>query len=158
MVISWLLYFYLFDSHARDFNGMPDPNGTAVVMKFNNALELEQYLYCLSIKLHANLYEIVPVKVNKSTTAQQILSKGTKDQQYHNCSPENKGDKGATLQEESQKANECKKRWKANETDLQRQNRLERDRLHKKLKRSQETDYEKQIRLEKNRLYKSKRR
>ncbi len=42
--------FYLFDSHARDYSGMSDPNGTAVVMKFTNILELEQYLYCLSVK------------------------------------------------------------------------------------------------------------
>ena len=138
-------YFYLFDSHARDFNGMPNPNGTAVVMKFINTLELEQYLYYLSIKLHANLYEIVAVQVNKSTTAKQILSNCTKDQEYQkNFSMENKGDKQAGLQKESQKGNECKKRKKANETDLQNQNRLERDRLYKKQKRSEETDYEKQ--------------
>jgi hypothetical protein len=31
-------FFYLFDSHARDSSGMPDPNGTAVVMKFVNIL------------------------------------------------------------------------------------------------------------------------
>ena len=29
-------FFYLFDSHARDSSSMPDPNGTAVVMKFAN--------------------------------------------------------------------------------------------------------------------------
>ena len=57
-------FFYLFDSHARDSNGMPDPNGTAVVMKFVNILELEQYLYSLSMTLHANLFEIVPVRLN----------------------------------------------------------------------------------------------
>ena len=34
-------FFYLIDSHARDLNGMPNPNGTAVVMKFANILELE---------------------------------------------------------------------------------------------------------------------
>ena len=38
-------FFYLFDSHARDSSGMPDPNGTAVVMKFTNIPELEQYVY-----------------------------------------------------------------------------------------------------------------
>ena len=57
-------FFYLFDSHARDSSGMPDPNGTAVVMKFANILELEQYLYSLSMLLHANLFEIVPVRLN----------------------------------------------------------------------------------------------
>lgn len=57
--------FYLFHSHARDYSGMPDPNGTAVVMEFTYILELELYLYCLSLKLHTNSYEIVPVQVNK---------------------------------------------------------------------------------------------
>jgi hypothetical protein len=56
--------FFLFDSHARDSSGMPDPNGTAVVMKFTNILELEQYLYSLSIELHTNSFEIVPVQFN----------------------------------------------------------------------------------------------
>ena len=40
-------FFYLFDSLARDLSGMPDPNDTAVVMKFTNIPELEQYLYYL---------------------------------------------------------------------------------------------------------------
>ncbi len=56
--------FYLFDSHARDFCGMPDPNGTAVVMKFTDNHGLEQHLYSLSIKLHSNIFEIVPVQFN----------------------------------------------------------------------------------------------
>jgi hypothetical protein len=63
-------FFYLFDSHARDSNGMPDPNGT-VVMKFANILELEQYLYSLSMTLHANLFEIVPVRLNVCNDAEQ---------------------------------------------------------------------------------------
>ena len=40
-------FFYLFDSHARHCSGMPDPNATAVVMKFTNIPELEQCLYYL---------------------------------------------------------------------------------------------------------------
>ena len=62
---------YLFESHARDFSGMPDPNGTAVVMKFTDILELEQYLYCLSMKLHTNSFEIVPVQLNKCNVSEQ---------------------------------------------------------------------------------------
>jgi hypothetical protein len=39
-----------------------DSNGTAVVIKFTNILGLEQYLYSLSIELHANSFsEIVSV-------------------------------------------------------------------------------------------------
>ena len=38
-IIKQTDFFYLFDSHARDMSGMPDPNGTAV-MRFTNILEL----------------------------------------------------------------------------------------------------------------------
>ena len=40
-------FFHLIDSHARDLNGMPNLNGTAVVMKFTNILELKQYILVL---------------------------------------------------------------------------------------------------------------
>jgi hypothetical protein len=53
--------FYLFDSHARDLNGMPNPNGTAIVMKFTSILDMEQHLSSLSISLHVNLFELVAV-------------------------------------------------------------------------------------------------
>ena len=38
---------YLFDSRSRNGFGMPDPNGTAVVMEFANVFMLEQHLYSL---------------------------------------------------------------------------------------------------------------
>ena len=63
-LIKQSIFFCLFDSHARDSSGMPDPNGTAVIMKFTNILELEQYLYSLSITLRANVFEIVPVQLS----------------------------------------------------------------------------------------------
>ena len=49
-IIKQLNYFYIFDSHARDLNGMPDPNGTAIVITFSNILDLEKFLYSLSKK------------------------------------------------------------------------------------------------------------
>jgi hypothetical protein len=67
-------FFYLFDSHARDSSGMPDPNGTAVVMKFVNIRDLEQYLYSVSMTLHANLFEIVPVRLNLCKASEQKVS------------------------------------------------------------------------------------
>ena len=75
-------FFYLFDSHARDSCGMPDPNGTAVVMKFNVVLiELEQHLFCLTTKLHTNLFEIVPVQLNKREVSPK-RTKCVKAQEY----------------------------------------------------------------------------
>ena len=55
-------YFYVFDSHARDLNGMPDPNGTAVVI-ICRCFVARKFLYSLSRKLHVNLFEVVPMYV-----------------------------------------------------------------------------------------------
>ena len=88
---------------------MPDPNnGTAVVMKFVNILELEQYLYSLSMTLHDNLFEIVPVQLNICKASEQ-KSKCVKDLVYvqkKRLLVENEGDKQARLK----KASEYKKR------------------------------------------------
>ena len=140
-------FFYLFDSHARDSNGMPDPNGTAVVMKFANILELEQYLYSLSMTLHANLFEIVPVRLNVCNATEQ-KNDCVKDQecvQKKRLLVENEGDKQARLK----KASEYNKIKQLKETDKERQIRLQKASVYKKRKQSEETDSEKQIRLEK---------
>ena len=140
-------FFYLFDSHARDSTGMPGPNGTAVVMKFVNILELEQYLYSVSVTLHANLFEIVPVQLNICKASEQ-KSKCVKDQEYvlkKRLLIENEGDKQARLK----KASEYKKRKQSEETDSERQIRLQKLSESIKQKRSEETDSEQQIRLQK---------
>ena len=64
-LIKHLECFYLIDSLGRNVLGMPDHNGTAVVMKFANILDVEQYLYALSDALHSNLFEIVPVQLKE---------------------------------------------------------------------------------------------
>ena len=118
-------FFYLFDSHARDSNGMPDPNGTAVVMKFANILELEQYLYSLSMTLHANLFEIVPVRLNVCNAAEQ-KNACVKDQEYvqkKRLLVENEGDK---------QARQYNKRKQLKETDKERQIRLPKASVYKK--------------------------
>ena len=52
----------MFDSHARNVCGMPDLNGTAVVMKLVNFCHLEQYLHSLSLELSSELFEVVPLQ------------------------------------------------------------------------------------------------
>ncbi|CAB3993337.1 Hypothetical predicted protein [Paramuricea clavata] len=174
-------FFYLFDSHARDSSGMPDPNGTAVVMKFANILGLEQYLYSLSMTLHANSFEIVPVQLNKHVCkASEQKSKCLKDRenvQKKRLSAETEGAKQARLTKASeykkrkqsqetdseqqirlQKLSESKKRMQSEETDANRQIRLQKDCEYRKRKRSEETDTNRQIRLEKDRLYKKQKR
>ena len=76
----------------------PDPNGTAVVMKFANILGLEQYLYSLSMTLYANSFEIVPVQLNIKHVrkASKQKSKCVKDREYvqkKRLSVETEGDK-----------------------------------------------------------------
>ena len=52
------------DPHARDLNGMLNPNGTAIVIKFTSILDMEQCLSSLSISLHVNLFELVAVQLH----------------------------------------------------------------------------------------------
>ena len=116
--------FFLFDSHARDSKGMPNPNGTAVVMKFNDILDLEQHLCFLSIELHTNLFEIVPVQL---------------------IAPETNSERKSRLC----KARQSKKQKRLEENDHNRHIRLQKDSESKKRKRSEEIDSDKQIRLQK---------
>ena len=118
-------YFYLCDSHARDLHGMPDPNGTAVVMKFKSILDLEQYLYSVSTELHTNLFEIVLLQLNKHT-ASKTIAKCIRDKEYQKTrrSLETKGTKIASLQ----KAVDYKKSRQSEETDSKKQSRLKKHR------------------------------
>ncbi len=147
--------FYVFDSHARDSYGMPDPNGTAVVMKFCNIHELEQYLYCLSIELHSNIFEVVPEQLNICKASKQ-KTKHVNDQEYQNkrLSVETEGATQARLS----KASQYKKRKQSEETNSERQIRLQKERESKKRKQSEETDSERQVRLQKERESKKRKR
>ena len=170
-------FFYLIDSHARDLNGMPNPNGTAVVMKFANILELEQYLYCLAVALNTNLFEIVPLHLHKCGAQQKAKCAKDQDYQKKRRSVENELDKQLRLKNANvykkrqqlneidsdrqirlHKVSESMKRKRSEESDNERQIRLEKDRVSKKSKRSEQTDNERQIRLEKDNLSKKSKR
>ena len=56
-LMKFLDSFYVFDSHARNCSGMPDPNGTAVIMKCS-----VEYLCDLAFELNTNILEVVPVE------------------------------------------------------------------------------------------------
>ncbi len=53
------------DPYARDLNGMLNPNGTAIVIKFTSILDIEQCFTSLFISLHVNLFELVAVQLSK---------------------------------------------------------------------------------------------
>ena len=132
-LIKGLDYFYLFDPHARNCNGMPDPNGTAVVMKCDDLIELEQYLCSLSSELRTNLFEIVPVELHVN--------------QFCNNLEEAESEKHSRLEKDKK----YQKRKRSEETEIEKQTRLENIRKSQKRRRSAETDSEKQARLEKAR-------
>ena len=136
--------FYLFDSHARDSNGIPHPTGTAVVMKFKNVVNLEQHLYSLSMNLHVNAFEIVTVHLQVCTPPQQRSTKNLEYQEKRR-SNENKCEKKIRLR----KANEYKKLKLSKETDSQKQLRLLNKSSYTNKQRSHETDIQRQIRLQK---------
>ena len=54
--------FHVFDSHGRDEHGMPNPNGIAVVMSYENIDDLEYHLHSLSCLSNRNAFEITPVE------------------------------------------------------------------------------------------------
>ncbi len=126
-------FFYLFDSHARNYNGMPDANGTAVVMTFKNITDLEQYLHFLSRELNTNLFEISPIQLHVNICeGSKGRARLEKDSKYH---------KTVRLQESPcerenrlQKMTEAKKRKLLMETDCEKKPRLNKDRESKKKK------------------------
>ena len=126
--------FYLFDPHARNANGMPAPNGTAVVMKYSGLSELEQYLCSLSNELNTNLFEIVPVSLSSELNTN-------------------------LFETSIDNARKCKKRKsKSVVCDSEKQTRLEYDRMYQKRKRAEETANEKQTRLKNRRMYQKRKR
>ena len=78
-IIKQTNFIYLFDSHARDISGVPNPTGTAVIIRFTTILELEQYLYCLSSELHSNSYEIVPIQIKSAHFVMTFRKKHTSE-------------------------------------------------------------------------------
>ena len=132
-LIKQMESFYSINSHACGHDGMPDPNGTAVIMKFADILDLEQYLLSLSISLHTNLFEIVSVQLTATATNRQ-------------CSIETVNKKNFRLQ----KNREFNKRKREEESHSSKQVKLQSAKEYKKRKQSMETNCERQLRLERD--------
>ena len=149
---------------------MPDPNGTAVVMKCADMSELQEYLCCLSLQLNSDFFEIVPVefhvhnivcneidiesskKSNSSEfNSQSINNRVQKAQEYEESKniPET-NETTCRRQPRLSKNKECMKRKRSQESDLERQIRLEKNNGCQKRKRAQESDLQREIRLEKD--------
>ena len=157
-LIKHMECFYLIDPHARNCLGMPDPNGTAVVMQFANMLNLEQYLYTLSEALHSNLFEIVPVQfteivLNRLTKNVNFVHsvRLLKNREFQQAKRSREND--CEKQNRLQNMREYISKKRCEESDLARQTRLNAAKLSQKRKRSVETDLDGQKRLKKDRLY-----
>jgi hypothetical protein len=126
-IIKTLDFIYLFDSHARNSFGMPDPNGTAVVMKYTDINALERYLCSLSAELNVEIFEIGPVGFEPHGHL------------YNNCEITNKGQSAENtheIQEQPEMTRLNRKRAIALETDCETQKRLLEANLYKKRNRS----------------------
>ena len=76
VLIKQIDAFFFIDSHASNFNGI------AVVMRFNDILDLERHLYFLSIELHTNLFEIEPVQLITCGTDNTMHCRKQKNSDY----------------------------------------------------------------------------
>ena len=68
--------FNLFDPHAINSAGMPDPNGTAGFMKYADINELKQFIRPSSHELNSNLFEIAPVRLKLINYNNQAWKRG----------------------------------------------------------------------------------
>ena len=133
---------FLFGSQATDLNGM------AVVMK------IYDMLYFLSVELHTNSFEIVPVQLIARETNSERKARFCKARQSKKQKRVEENDHNRQIR--LQKDREYKKRKRSQEIDSDKQNRPQKVKECKKRKQSEETDSQQQIRLEKNKSKKKK--
>ena len=65
--------YCIFDSHARNSSGLPDPNGTAVLMKFSNVSSLKSQIFDFAQQLNSYEFEVVPITF-QTNDAKKALS------------------------------------------------------------------------------------
>ena len=53
----------MFDSHSRNSSGMVDPNGSSVLLQFNEIIQLEKYVWQLTQNFHQNLFSMTFVDI-----------------------------------------------------------------------------------------------
>ena len=65
-------FLYLFDSHAWNLLGIPDKNGTAVVLKFSELDEFQNHVETLGHCLNVRIFEIASVYMHANVCAAQL--------------------------------------------------------------------------------------
>ena len=64
--------YYIFDSHSRNIEGYPTPNGRAVLLSFNFLKELYNYLRKLAMVLNADKFELTPIQITRCFSHNEI--------------------------------------------------------------------------------------
>ena len=62
-VHRWHDMFYVYDPHSRSSCGMPQADGTSVLLTFRNFQNFRRYVYCLANALNSNTFEVTHMKI-----------------------------------------------------------------------------------------------
>ena len=140
--------FKVFDSHSRDLYGIPHPFGKCILASVDSIESLEIYFQSTVPPGNETPFEVKGVTVQLNCDITQISglasSESAKEHVKQKCSEETESQKQSRLQN----ARKYKKAKQTAETETERQTRLENAREYRKAKRASETETEKQTRLE----------
>ena len=126
--------YFLFDSHARTVNGMPDlVGGTAVLLEFLDLTELRHHISMLAAQLHVTQFEIVPVSlqnVSQNNVAGQTASVNSSAAPRVSATSSDSftESKTKTICNNNQFQNTSMSKRKIHETDQERAKRLKKNR------------------------------
>ena len=54
---------YMYDPHSRNIHGLPDANGSSILLTFHSFDKLSNYLRNLAINLNTDQFELTPIKI-----------------------------------------------------------------------------------------------
>ena len=55
--------YYMYDPHSRHIHGLPDANGSSILLTFHSFDKLSNYLRNLAINLNTDQFELTPIKI-----------------------------------------------------------------------------------------------
>ena len=55
--------YYMYDPHSRNIHGLPDANGSSILLTFHSFDKLSNYLRNLAINLNTDQFELTPIKI-----------------------------------------------------------------------------------------------
>lgn len=64
--------YYVFDSHSRDLRGLTAPNGTSVLLRFDNLYELEKYIQVFYLEYRSKEITYFQIQFIEITTTENL--------------------------------------------------------------------------------------